>query len=48
MDGGIQEYKGREMDWAVDTVFHNAEEVGLLRRHVSAKGLIEAVWDFVA
>jgi hypothetical protein len=30
-DGSIKEYKGREMDWAVDTVFYNAEEVDLLR-----------------
>lgn len=48
MDGGIDEYRGREIECAVETVFFNAREVGLLKAGVTADELIEPAWDFVA
>jgi len=54
MSGGIDEYKGREFDWAVDTVIENANEMGLLdedeEEEADAPGatfLVNAVWEFV-
>ena len=54
MSGGIDEYKGREFDWAVDTVIENANEMGLLdgdeEEEPDAPGatfLVDAVWEFV-
>ena len=52
MSGGIDEYKGREFDWAVDTVIENANEMGLLDEDEEADApgatfLVDAVWEFV-
>jgi hypothetical protein len=44
---GIDEYRGREFDWAVDTVWENASEVVLLNAEVTATTLVDAVWEFI-
>jgi hypothetical protein len=47
MAGGINEYQGREFDWAVDTVLYNAEEMRLLDGSHDAEALVSGGWEFI-
>jgi adenosylcobinamide amidohydrolase len=44
---GIDDYPEREIEWAVDAVFENAREVGLLTANVTVEELLAPAWDFV-
>ncbi len=47
MVDGIDEYPGREFDWAIETVLYNAREMGQFEETPDAKSLVDDVWDFI-
>ena len=47
MTDEIDEYRGREFDWAVETVIENAHEMGLPDKKKDAATLVDAVWNFI-
>ena len=47
MVDGIDEYRGREFDWAIETVLYNAREMGQFEETPDAKSLVDDVWDFI-
>ncbi len=47
MVDGIDEYHGREFDWAIETVLYNAREMGLFEGSPDPKSLVDDVWDFI-
>lgn len=46
MSDGIDEFKGREIDWAVGTVVENAEGVGL-SSFSNANEMVDAAYEFI-
>lgn len=46
MSDGINEFKGREIDWAVGTVVENAEGVGLAN-FSNTNEMVDAAYEFI-
>jgi hypothetical protein len=44
---GIDDFKGREFEWAVSTVIENAHLTGLFNQGLKTDRLVEPAWQFI-